>query len=229
MEALVGIDSQLFLWFNSFNSHFWDILMMFVTRKEFWIAFYLLILYQIIKIKTKESAWWIIGILVLVLLSDQISSSVFKNLFERLRPSHNPDLQNLVHIVKDYRGGKFGFVSAHSANAFGFALFTSLIFKNRIYTFIIFGWAILVAYSRIYLGVHYPGDIIGGMLLGLTLAYGLYSFIKYKLPSKSLNYRNYRGVNTLTNSSALLVLYLIIVQLLCVGLVVRKLISYGVF
>jgi undecaprenyl-diphosphatase len=229
MDTLVGLDTQLFLWFNSFNSHFWDIMMMFITRKEFWIAFYILIIYYIVKIKTRESAWWILGIALLVLLSDQIASSIFKSLFERLRPSQNPELDSVIHIVKNYRGGRFGFVSAHSANAFGFALFTSLLFKNRIYSFVIFAWAILIAYSRIYLGVHYPGDIIGGMILGLILAYSLYSIIRYKLPSRNANYRNYKGVNTLPNKSAMLIFYMIVIQLLSMGLVTRKLIGYAVF
>lgn len=84
----------------------------------------------------------------------------------RYRPSHNFDLQGLVHLVNGYSGGLFGFVSSHAANSFGIAIFTALFLKNKWYWIFILLWAVLVSYSRIYLGVHYPADIIGGMVLG---------------------------------------------------------------
>jgi len=114
----------------------------------------------------------LLGIALCVLLADQLSVHLFKNVFQRLRPSHEPELTGMVHLVRDYRGGNWGFVSSHAANTFAIATFLSLIFKNRKFWIILFSWCIIVSYTRIYLGVHYPGDIFGGALLGMVIGWG---------------------------------------------------------
>ena len=124
-------------------------------------------------------------------LADQISVKVFKEGFERLRPSHNPEIKDLIHTVKGYRGGQFGFVSSHAANTFAMAFFTSKLFRNRYYSWFIFIWAAVVSYSRIYLGVHYPLDIIGGALLGMLLGYLV--FIPYRMFGNRFLKRTFYG------------------------------------
>jgi len=96
-----------------------------------------------------------------------------------LRPSHEPDLQDKVHIVNDYRGGRYGFVSSHAANSFALAMLISLLVRKRRWVALFFLWAILVSYSRIYLGVHYPGDIFGGALVGIMCAYIVFKAMQY--------------------------------------------------
>ena len=112
--------------------------------------------------------------IILITLSDSVAARVIKESVQRLRPTHNPAIESLVHIVNDYRGGSYGFVSNHASNTFALAVFLSLLFRNRYFSIGILIWAAVVSYSRIYLGVHYPGDIIGGALLGVGWAYGVY-------------------------------------------------------
>ena len=119
----------------------------------------------------------IIALIVLVVLCDQISNNIFKDFFERWRPSRDPSISHLVHTVAGYKGGDFGFVSSHATNSFGLAMFSALLIRHWGYGITIFLWAFLNSYSRIYLGVHFPGDIVGGMILGISLA--LVVFIAY--------------------------------------------------
>ncbi|MFA9371782.1 MAG: phosphatase PAP2 family protein [Labilibaculum antarcticum] len=230
METLIQIDKELLLWLNSFHTPFWDVIMMIFTRKEFWIPFYLILLYQIYKFRGKEALWWIIGLFVLVALCDQISTQLFKNVFERFRPSHDPSLQGMINFVGDYRGGKYGFVSSHATNSFGFAIFSSLLFKNRLYTFFIFTWSLLIIYTRIYLGVHFPGDILGGMLLGLLIGYGVYHLTKwgiskYKLSGPEVG----QNLKSIDYKSIWWIIGVASVEVLTICLVVRKLLKYGLF
>ena len=230
MDTLIQLDKELLLWLNSHNTPFWDVIMMFFTRKEFWIPLYLLLLYQIYKVKGKEALWWILGAFFLIFLCDQISTQLFKNVFERFRPSHDPSLEGIVNLVSGYKGGRYGFVSSHATNSFGFALFTSLLFRNRLYTLFIFSWSLLVIYTRIYLGVHFPGDVIGGMILGLILGYGVYRLTKWFVGSrKGLVSRDVRGVQSLAYSSVWLIIGVTSIEVITICLVVRKLLKYGLF
>lgn len=174
METLLQFDKELLIWFNSFHSLFWDAVMMFFTRIEFWLPFYILIAYQIFKNKGKEAWWWLIGLLLLILFGGLISTYLFKNIFQRLRPSHEPALFGIVNLVKSYASDKYGFVSSHSTVVFAFVIYTSKLFKNNIYTLFITIWSLLIVYTRLYLGLHYPSDILGGMALGLGLGYFFY-------------------------------------------------------
>lgn len=183
IETLKGWDTNLFLLVNGIHAPFFDNFMYAVSDKVCWIPLYISVLILLIKNWKKESIWLIISIILCIVISDQISSGILKDLVKRIRPSHVEALKGLVHLVHGYSGGNYGFASSHAANSFGFALLTSLIFNRKIYTYSIFIWAIITAYSRIYLGVHYPLDVLGGAVIGSLAALLCYWVIRKLRPS----------------------------------------------
>jgi undecaprenyl-diphosphatase len=174
LETLNHWDTQLFLFLNGLHEPFLDRVMLFVSGRIQWLPLYLVMVGLLIYRFRWRTVWILLGAAVLITMSDQASVHLFKETIQRLRPCHRPDIAGLVHLVNDYCGGLYGFVSSHASNAFAIAMFTSLFIRNRYYWIGIMVWASLVGYSRIYLGVHFPGDIMGGALLGSLLAYGLY-------------------------------------------------------
>jgi len=173
---LVEFDQKAFLYLNGMHSSEWDFIMWWVTGNKLWIPLYAFILFMMIyRERSYRFIFIILFVIVTVFLCDQISV-IIKNLVERPRPSHNPDIADLVHIVNNYRGEKFGFVSSHAANVFGVAVFLSNQFKHYKWSLVLLGWAALVAYSRIYLGVHYPLDVICGAVLGVLIGIQCYVF-----------------------------------------------------
>jgi undecaprenyl-diphosphatase len=170
-------DTNLFLLINGFHSPFFDSFMYVVSEKFMWIPLYISVLFVLIKHWKKEAIWLVLALILCIVLSDQVSSDILKNLVKRLRPSHVDKLKGLVHLVNGYSGGNYGFASSHAANAIGFAMLSSLVLNKRIYTYSIFTWAIITAYSRIYLGVHYPLDVFGGLIIGVLAALGCYWLI----------------------------------------------------
>lgn len=171
IEAIDGFDKQLLLFLNSINSDFGDILMWIFSEKLTWLPLILVLLYVVIKNKGRETILVILGLAIAITLADQVASSLFKPVVERLRPSRDPSIMNQIHIVNGYRGGKYGFVSSHAANVFAVAVFTAMLFRERLYSVVILIWAVSVAYSRIYLGVHYPMDILCGAIVGVLAGY----------------------------------------------------------
>lgn len=174
METLLQSDRELLLYFNSFFSPLWDNFFWVFTSVPVWIPFYMAIAFVFIKRLGSQGIWTILALGMVILLCDQISSSIFKDYFERLRPSQEPSLEGIIRLVNGKKGGKFGFVSSHAANSFGLAMFTALIFRKWYYSFIVFAWAMLNSYSRIYMGLHYPGDILGGLTLGILVGIIVY-------------------------------------------------------
>ena len=184
LQTLDTLDKQWLLALNNDYPAFWDGLMYGISNKLTWIPFYIALIFILIKSLKKQSWLVILALIVCIIIADQVSSGLIKEMVHRLRPSRNPDLENMVCLLKGYRGGKYGFVSSHAANSFGLAMLISLFFRNRKYTIIVFFWAAIVAYSRIYLGVHYPGDVISGAIVGVGAAMLVYWLFTKVLPDK---------------------------------------------
>jgi undecaprenyl-diphosphatase len=168
MEELIELDKKLLLFLNSFHTPWLDPVMLFITHTLTWLPLYLFLLYLIVR-DYKKDVWIILlGIGLTILLADQITSGLMKPYFERLRPSREPSLQGLVYLVDGYTGGKFGFASSHAANTFGTATFFFFLYRHsKKWVVLLFLWAVVMTYTRIYLGVHYPGDILVGGTIGV--------------------------------------------------------------
>lgn len=180
LESLIELDKEALLFFNSFHTPWLDPIMFWITKTFFWLPLYGFLLFLVIKHFKKDTWIVLIGITITILLSDQITSGFMKPFFARLRPSREPSLQGLVYLVNGYTGGKYGFASSHAANTFATALFFWMLFKDQYrWLWVLFVWAIVMTYSRIYLGVHYPGDIIVGMLVGFAAAYSGYKIQRW--------------------------------------------------
>jgi undecaprenyl-diphosphatase len=182
LQKLISFDKELLLDINNCNSVFFDDFFFIFSGQLAWLLTAAAIIYVIVK--TQKSDVWVIisGLVLLILLSDQISSHLIKPLVARLRPTREPTLEGLVHIVHNYRGGGFSFVSSHAANGFAFAVFSALLFKNRLFSAVILLWAALTAYSRIYLGVHYPLDVLCGSAVGSVAGIGIYCLVRWYRP-----------------------------------------------
>lgn len=176
IEFLSSLDNQLMLILNGFHTDFMDRAMMMFTGRFIWIPMYVALFIVMARtFRGRTLLIYLVGIALTITLADQICASLIRPLVGRLRPSNleNP-LSQFVYIVNSYRGGACGFPSCHAANSFALATFIGLVFRRRTITYIVFGWALVNSYSRLYLGVHYPGDLLVGALIGSAIAYGCY-------------------------------------------------------
>ena len=209
LEKELQFERGLFFSLNGSDSAFWDNFFYIYTNPLTWLIFYLCFLWVFTYKKNwKETVCILVAIGLLFLLCDQISSSVFKPYFHRFRPTHHSDFMDHVKILFNYRGencvfisgqaiyldkkgveelirqlygGRYGFISGHAANMFGFATFCALVFRNRLFTFTIFLFVLLIAYSRVYLGVHFISDVVVGAIVGSLIAvfvYWLYGWLR---------------------------------------------------
>lgn len=179
-DKLIPGEEKLFFLINGLHTYFLDSVMWSFSSIKIWLPIGMLIILGIVYKKSWKQ--WIpvlLAITLLFVLCDQFSSHLIKPLVARPRPTHYPGIMEHVRTLFGYTGGKYGFISGHATNSFGFAIFSSLLFKNKFYTSVVFLWAFIVAYSRIYLGVHFVSDILGGMVSGLLIGYLVYSAYRY--------------------------------------------------
>ena len=177
MEYLENLDIELFLYFNSLNLSWLDPIMKFIS--SFWIWYIVVAIFIFLLVKKFKKKFWIplLVSIVCFALTDQ-SSNLTKHSVKRYRPSHNLEISDKVHTIDGYKGGLYSFVSGHACNGFGLALITLLFLRNKKWTWFILIWASIVSYSRIYLGVHYPADLVAGAILGTCLALAVYKIHK---------------------------------------------------
>ena len=178
-DYLNDIDTDVLLAVNGLHDTFQDALWWMVSAK--WSSLLIIIaLTWVLLHQNRRHTLLTIAILMLAfILADQLSSGLIKHLVERLRPTHNPALSDAVHTVNGYRGGLYGFVSSHAANSFAAITFISLLFRKMTVTVVLTAWALLQCYSRVYLGVHYPGDILGGVTVGLFCGWVVWLLMRW--------------------------------------------------
>ena len=177
MGNLQKIDDYFFRLINSAGWEQMDGMMILISSKWFWIPLYIYILYLIYKRFSDQFLKILLGLGLLIFLADFGSIHLFKEVFERARPCHFLDGIRVV----DGCGGPFGFISSHASNSFAIAFFMALLFRNFWGFAHLFSWAVLIGFSRIYLGVHYPFDILGGMLWGLFVSLLTYKLLKLRI------------------------------------------------
>ena len=192
MDYLIHIDQQWLLAINGWHSEWADILMWYISKSTTWLPLYALLVGLIVyrfgilspslcrEGRRGSSLLRVLiilaGFAVAVGVSDFVSSGIIKPWVCRLRPTHEPALAGMLHLVNGYTGGLYGFVSSHAANTMACALLFALLYRNKYATVGLMLWVALNCYSRMYLGVHYPADIIGGLAIGAmvaTLTYGM--------------------------------------------------------
>ncbi|UTA70272.1 phosphatase PAP2 family protein [Emticicia sp. 21SJ11W-3] len=177
IETIRNAEYGWFLWLNGFHSPFWDSIMFAVTHRLTWIPLYVFIIFYLFTRLRPNAFYKLVFILAAVGLSDRITSGLMKPYFARFRPCHDPTIGHLVHVVGGC-GGQYGFASSHAANSFALMLAFILICpKNIKWKYFLIPWAILVSYSRIYVGVHYPTDLLAGALVGMLTTLIIYLII----------------------------------------------------
>lgn len=182
MGEIIHFDKQLLLMLNGSDSLFLDSLIMTLTTAQTWIPLYVGLFYVVIKANRnlRDILMVIAAAGLCVLLAGAVDDEIVKPLVARWRPTHDPEIGHLVDTVNGYRGGNYGFFSAHAANTFSIAIFFSLLMRQRLFTAFMVCWSLVNCYTRLYLGVHYPGDITVGLLWG-----GFVGWLVYRLHAQA--------------------------------------------
>lgn len=191
LERLIHIDTEILLAINACHAPWADTLMWIISAKTTWIPLYLLLIVLLVyryRQPAPTTVKWlqkvpacvvmILTIVAAVGLADFIASGILKDWVARPRPSRVPELEGVLHLVNDYKSGRYGFVSSHAANTMACGLLFSLIWRKKITTISLMLWVAANCYSRMYLGVHYPLDILGGLIVGALVAIGAYALLR---------------------------------------------------
>ena len=198
------LDKSLTLALNGSDSLMMDSIMMIITSTIVWIPVGIFLLYYIYtKCGIKSMLLVLGGMLLCILLADLMSSMVCKPLVARLRPSNEPSLNGMINLVNNYRGGKYGFFSAHAANTMSIAVFLSLLLRRPPIVLLLILWSLLNCWSRLYLGVHYMGDILAGLAWGALVGWGVYLLLR-RYTGRQL------GINTQPMVAAMLITFALI-------------------
>ena len=178
LEQLKELDNSIFLALNGSDSSYWDGVMWLITKTQTWIPLFLVLLYVVLKnSNVRRLIIVVVALAITVALADRLSSGLIKPLVMRWRPTHDVTFLHTIDTVFGYNGGRYGFVSSHAANTFSLFVFLSLMFRSRLLSVCLLCWALMSSYSRVYLGVHFPGDILCGALLGMLV--GLLVYVAY--------------------------------------------------
>ena len=187
MEEIIQFDKHLLLMVNGSDSLFLDSLILTLTNALTWIPLYVGLLYMVIR--SNPTVRDVVLILAAagccVLLAGAVDDGLVKPTVARWRPTHDPEIGSLVDVVNNYRGGNYGFFSAHAANTFSIAVFFSLLVRQRLLTIFLVCWSLINCYTRLYLGVHYPGDILIGLCWGGFVGWLVYQvYCRITIPVK---------------------------------------------
>ena len=181
LEQLEQWDKDLFLQLNGAHNPTLDFLMPWISNKYVWIPLYLILIFLLFKKNRRKEIFIVVAIGLLILVSDQVASGILKPLTERLRPCYDPEISSQVHLLKGC-GGRFSFASSHASNSFAIAFFCWLLLKEHYrYVWLLIPWAMLVAYSRVYIGVHFPGDILAGALIGIGATFFIWKLYDFTI------------------------------------------------
>ena len=173
------LDRELLLALNGLHTNYLDQAMWLISSRLSWVLILIAFVLALRNKGWRQAAVTIAAVVLTILIADQVASGLIKHAVERLRPSHEPALAGMVHLVKGYAGGRFGFVSSHAANSFGVAMVIGLTMRSHRALWALMAWAVVQCYSRMYMGVHYPGDIVGGMVVGLLAGWLVYKLWMY--------------------------------------------------
>ena len=191
IQRLIDIDKQVMLALNGSDSLYMDGVMRLFTTTTVWIPVALVLLFIVLKNNTpRGSLLTVLAVVLTIVACDQVSSGLIKPIVARLRPSHDPSFMHLIDTFNGYRSGSYSFTSSHACNSFGIFTIIALLIRNRALSLSLLLWACINSYSRIYLGVHYPGDILCGALLGSIL--GSIIYLIYCLVQKRIEYTSVR-------------------------------------
>lgn len=202
IQRLIDIDKQVMLALNGSDSLYMDGVMKIFTTTSVWIPVAAVLLFVVLKNNTpRGSLLTVLAVALTILACDQISSGLIKPIVARLRPSHDPSFMHLIDTFNGYRSGSYSFTSSHACNSFGIFTIIALIIRNRALSLSLLLWACINSFSRIYLGVHYPGDILCGAIVGIVI--GSIIFLIYHIIKKKIDYTSVRITSNYTRTGYL--------------------------
>ena len=202
IQRLIDIDKQVMLALNGSDSLYMDGVMKIFTTTSVWIPVAAVLLFIVLKNNTpRGSLLTVLAVALTILACDQISSGLIKPIVARLRPSHDPSFMHLIDTLNGYRSGSYSFTSSHACNSFGIFTIIALIIRNRALSLSLLLWACINSFSRIYLGVHYPGDILCGAIVGIVI--GSIIFLIYHIVKKKIDYTSVRITSNYTRTGYL--------------------------